>query len=98
MPAGSLINIPGTSLDARRLTGNRYQIIEKGNPVTLANQKPYLVSEEELLTIAELPKPYREKLKKQKVDHKGIPMADAGSSEKLTVNDFESFTNRLLNK
>ena len=98
LPAGSLINIPGTSLDARRLTGNKYQIIEKGNPVTLANQKPYLVSEEELLTMAELPKPYREKLKKQKVDYKGIPMADVESSEKLKVDDFKPFANQLLNK
>ncbi len=102
LPAGSSINIPGTSMSARRLPGtgdiNKYQIMEKGNPITLANQKPYIVSEKELLTIAELPDPYRKKLKKQKSEYKGIPLRDAEASEKLTVNDFESFTNQLLNK
>ena len=101
LPDGSEINIPFSTTTAKRLPNGKYQIVEKGNDITLQNQNKYIISEDELLTMSRLPQSMRNKLekrKKQKVDYKGIPMADAGSSEKLTVNDFKSFTNLLLNK
>lgn len=91
LPAGSLINIPGTSQSARRLSGGKYQIIEKGNPVTLANQKPYIISEEELLTMAELPKPYRDKLKSRKQGDKPKGSSETATPTNLSPDDFKEF-------
>jgi len=61
---GAEINIPGTSQTAKRQKDGTYLIYEKGNPVTLQNQKPYTLSETELLTKAKIPKEYRKQLKK----------------------------------
>tara|TARA_R100000353_G_scaffold110409_1_gene79203 strand:+ start:1144 stop:2577 length:1434 start_codon:yes stop_codon:yes gene_type:complete len=60
---GAQINIPGTTRTAKRQSDGRYLMYEKGNPVTLANQKPDIITETELLTMGKIPKEFRKQLK-----------------------------------
>ena len=67
LPDGSEINIPGTSQMAKRLSNGKYQIYDpKGNPMTtVATQERRIISEANLIEMAELPDTYRKLLKKQ---------------------------------
>ncbi len=94
---GAEINIPGTSQTAKRQSDGTYLIYEKGNPVTLQDQKPYKLSETELLTKAEIPKEYRKQLKKFDTKNSKPKGNDETVVPKnLKAKDFEEFFQKEL--
>tara|TARA_R100000654_G_scaffold917_6_gene3510 strand:- start:987 stop:2426 length:1440 start_codon:yes stop_codon:yes gene_type:complete len=99
---GAQINIPGTTRTAKRQSDGRYLIYEKGNPVTLANQKPNIIEEKDLLTMGKgIPKEFRSQLKKfdKKQSGKVPALLDRSTqpAAKKTLADYLKFANEIQN-
>ena len=82
LPNGSEINIPGTSQIATRLSNGMYQIHDsKGNPITTtATQTRRVITEDNLIAMAELPDSFKNQLKKQ-TGQKPRPKSDEAPLE-----------------
>ena len=91
LPDGSEINIPFSTTTAKRLPNGKYQVVEKGNDITLQNQNKYIISEKELLTMSRLPQSMRNKLGKRKANDKRKPNTQSATPERMTPKDFQEF-------
>tara|TARA_R100001510_G_C7645024_1_gene202424 strand:+ start:554 stop:1975 length:1422 start_codon:yes stop_codon:yes gene_type:complete len=94
LPDGSEINIPFSTTTAKRLPSGKYQIVEKGNDITLQNQKKYIISEEELLSNSRLPESLRNKLKRRKARKAGDESksnTETATPTNMSPDDFKEF-------